>query len=162
MMLVSMAVHAIWVCEQPSGSSDTFPNHVRFSWLCNRVSWVSHRSNNIWIFYVMISLYIYTLHGNAFHSQVWSQSFWLMKHGAHSAKRTIMWSIRNDVLAPLARLSELFAFVLTFCGVGCPGQRTPDKERKNQEDQNPDYTCVPQGHHQQGSDLYLDSTEASI
>ena len=40
-MLLSMAVHAVWVCEQPEGSSDTFPNHVRFSWLCNRVAWVS-------------------------------------------------------------------------------------------------------------------------
>lgn len=37
-MLVSIAVHAIFLCEQPAGSDDVFPNHPRFSWLCNRVA----------------------------------------------------------------------------------------------------------------------------
>ena len=37
-MLVSLAVHATFLCEQPVGSSDVFPNHIRFAWLCNRVA----------------------------------------------------------------------------------------------------------------------------
>lgn len=38
LMLVSIAVHAVPLCEQPSGSDDVFPHHPRFAWLCNRVA----------------------------------------------------------------------------------------------------------------------------
>lgn len=40
-MLISVAVHAVFLCEQPMGSADVFPNHPRLSWLCNRVAIVS-------------------------------------------------------------------------------------------------------------------------
>ena len=38
-MLISIAVHATFLCEQPAGSV-FFPNHPRLSWLCNRVAFV--------------------------------------------------------------------------------------------------------------------------
>lgn len=38
LLLLSLAVHATFLVEQPSGSDDVFPNHPRFSWFCNRVA----------------------------------------------------------------------------------------------------------------------------
>lgn len=37
-LLISLAVHAIFLVEQPDGSGDVFPLHPRFNWLCNRVA----------------------------------------------------------------------------------------------------------------------------
>ena len=41
LLLISLATHATFLVEQPQGSTDVFPNHPRFSWLCNRVCYVS-------------------------------------------------------------------------------------------------------------------------
>ena len=41
-MLVSIAVHAVFLCEQPMGSADIFPNHPRISWFFNRVAIASY------------------------------------------------------------------------------------------------------------------------
>ena len=42
-MLVSLAVHAVFLCEQPVGSTDVFPNHPRLAWIFNRVALAPHQ-----------------------------------------------------------------------------------------------------------------------
>ena len=40
LLLLMVAVHAIWVLEQPRGSEQVLPRHVRFEWLCNHILYV--------------------------------------------------------------------------------------------------------------------------
>ena len=44
-MLISLAVHAIFLCEQPVGSTDVFSNHPRLAWVFNRVAAVTSLSS---------------------------------------------------------------------------------------------------------------------
>ena len=43
LMLVSLAVNAVFLCEQPVGSSDVFPYHPRLAWIFNRVALAPHQ-----------------------------------------------------------------------------------------------------------------------
>lgn len=55
-MLVSIAVHGVFLCEQPAGSADVFPNHPRLSWLCNCVAYATCLPKNL--YGISIPLYI--------------------------------------------------------------------------------------------------------
>ncbi|CAK8999741.1 unnamed protein product, partial [Durusdinium trenchii] len=70
-MLLSIALHCNFLCEQPMGSSDVFPNHPRLSWLCNKVA------------------------------VVWRNNFWMLHHGAKCPKRTTVWSVQRCLVLGL-------------------------------------------------------------
>ena len=40
LILLSEALHTIWILEQPSGSTDVLPFHSRFNWIINEVLYV--------------------------------------------------------------------------------------------------------------------------
>ena len=39
LLLLIMAVHAVFLIEQPRGSDDVFPHHPRFAWFTNCICW---------------------------------------------------------------------------------------------------------------------------
>ena len=40
LLLLIVAVHAVFLIEQPRGSDDVFPYHERFSWFVNKICYV--------------------------------------------------------------------------------------------------------------------------
>ena len=37
LIILAEAVHAVWLLEQPSGSTDVLPLHPRLNWLMNEI-----------------------------------------------------------------------------------------------------------------------------
>lgn len=42
LIMVAEANHAVWVVEQPSGSTDTLPYHPRLDWLFNHALYATY------------------------------------------------------------------------------------------------------------------------
>lgn len=102
-MLVSIAVHAIFLCEQPAGSDDVFPNHPRFSWLCNRVAVATLLNISTCFVFPILNMPIQFCF-----TKVYRNSFWMMHYGSKSPKRTTVWSVRQLIVGKLALSSDYF------------------------------------------------------
>ena len=101
-MLISIAMHCVFLCEQRAGSADVFPNHPRLSWLCNCVAYAPHQRQVLVLVlgkYVATSIALIPLtRGSA---EVYRGSFWMLHHGAKSPKRTTVWSLRKSLVTGL-------------------------------------------------------------
>ena len=104
-MLLSIALHCNFLCEQPMGSSDVFPNHPRLSWLCNKVAVVA----GLLAACMCCLKNGMSVNGQHVHTQssriryeVWRNNFWMLHHGAKCPKRTTVWSVQRCLVLGLA------------------------------------------------------------
>ena len=90
-------MHAVWILEQPSGSSDVLPYHDRLDWYINEVAyvlWHSFLNEKILNFGRVQFEFVWGL-------QVFRTDFWMMQWGAECPKRSTLWSNHGDIIGKM-------------------------------------------------------------